>query len=251
MAWKRHLVSAGLVLLLAGCGPNIVVTDQVPLRLAYHTSAHQAPITNKEVILLKPVLQYSDNIAREYELKFREQIVLKIQEILRNQGYKVTLVDVSDKNDLPFAQKRDGYLALETSGEIVLRPDPKTTEQKKSSPGLIFSSGMDVIKGTLVAMGYIKVVFVEPLSGESVDSFMIDLSEINVKEPFIKSSKSEHTGGLLSSLYKGKDNSNDAVKKALNTIFESVMQKMDQSITQARLKTYAKDIAELKARKPY
>ncbi|MFC3847693.1 HpaA family protein [Helicobacter baculiformis] len=250
MVWKRQLVSVGLCVVLAGCGPQIIVTNEVPLRLAYQTSAHQAPATNKEIILLKPTLQYSDNIAKEYELKFKQQLTFKIQDLLKNQGYKVALVDMSDKSDLSFAQRRDGYLALEISGEIVLRPDPKTTEQKKSSPGLIFSTGMDVTKGTLLAMGYLKIVFVEPLSGESIDSFMVDLSEIDVKEPFVKSSKSEHTGGLFSSMYKGKDNSNDAVKKALNTIFKALMQRIDSKITQERIKTYSKDITELKARKP-
>ncbi|WP_104695702.1 HpaA family protein [Helicobacter salomonis] len=248
--WKRRLLGAGLCVVLAGCGPEITITNEVPLRLTYQTSAHQAPMTHEQIILLKPVLQYSDNVAKEYENQFRQQLALKIQDLLKNQGYKVNPLDVSDKSDLTFAQKRDNYLALEISGEIVLRPDPKTTEQKKSSPGLIFSTGMDVMKGTLLAMGYVKVVFVEPVSGESVDSFMIDLSEIDVKEPFVKSSRSEHTGGLLSSMYKGKDNSNDAVKKALNTIFQAVMRHLDSKLTQERIKSYTNDIAELKARKP-
>ncbi|WP_120945984.1 MULTISPECIES: HpaA family protein [Helicobacter] len=248
--WKYRLLGVGLCVALVGCGPEITITNEVPLRLVYQTSAQKAPATHEQIILLKPVLQYSDNIAKEYETKFRQQLTLKIEDLLKNQGYKVMPVDLSDKDDLTFAQKRDGYLALEIRGEIVLRPDPKTTEQKKSSPGLIFSTGMDVMKGTLLAMGYIKVVFVEPMSGESVDSFMVDLSEVDVKEPFVKSSKSEHTGGLLSSMYKGKDSSNDAIKKALNTIFKAVMQRVDFKLTQEKIKAYAKDITELKARKP-
>lgn len=251
MQKRSWLIGVVTGILLAGCGPNIIVTNNVPLNLNYKASARTAPKTNKTIILLKPALQYSDNIAKEYENKFRDQLALKVQELLNNQGYKTTISDVSDKNDLSFDQKRNSYLVLELSGEVVLRPDPKTTQQKKSSPGLIFSSGMDVTRGNLIAMGYIKVVFIEPVSAEAIDSFMVDLSEMYIKEPFTRSSKSEHTGGLLSSLYKGKDDSNDAVKKALNAIFKEVMAKMDSKITQDRIKSYAKDVSDLKAQKKY
>ncbi|CCB79695.1 HpaA family protein [Helicobacter bizzozeronii] len=247
-SWLLGVVAGAI---LVGCGPSITVTNNVPLNLAYKTGVMAAPKTNQTIILLKPALQYSDNIAKEYSNKFRDELTLKVQSLLENQGYKVAISDVSDKNDLSFAQKKDSYLVLEMNGEVVLRPDPKTTEQKKSSPGLIFSTGMDVTKGTLLSMGYIKVVFVEPTSGEAIDSFMVDLSELYIKEPFIRSSRSEHTGGLLSSLYKGKDDSNDAVKRALNQIFKDVMAKMDTKLTQDRIKAYAKDVADLKAQKKY
>ncbi|WP_104741938.1 HpaA family protein [Helicobacter ailurogastricus] len=251
MQLKTWLCGVGLAAVLAGCGPDIIVTNNVPLRLAYKSQTAKAPATHKQIMILKPLFQYSDNIVKEYENRFKKQLVLKIQTLLENQGYKATILDVSDKNDLTFSQKRDNYLGVELSGEIVLRPDPKTTEQKKSSPGLIFSTGMDVTRGALLAMGYIKVVFIEPESGEAVDSFMVDLSEIDVREPFVRSSRSEHTGGLLSSLYKGKDDSNDAVKKALNTIFSAVLAKIDAKMTQEKIQAYAKDIADLKAQRKY
>ncbi|BDQ27036.1 HpaA family protein [Helicobacter heilmannii] len=251
MQMRTWLCGLGLAIAFAGCGPDIIVTNNVPLHLVYKSHTAKAPTMHKQIMILKPLLQYSDNIAKEYENSFKKQLALKIQALLENQGYKTTILDVSDKNDLTFSQKRDNYLGLEISGEVVLRPDPKTTEQKKSSPGILFSTGMDVTRGALLAMGYIKVVFIEPESGEAVDSFMIDLSEIDVREPFVRSSRSEHTGGLLSALYKGKDNSNDAVKKALNTIFSVVLAKIDAKMTQEKIQAYAKDIADLKAQRKY
>ncbi|VDH22424.1 Neuraminyllactose-binding hemagglutinin precursor (NLBH) [Escherichia coli] len=55
--------------------------------------------------------------------KFKNQTTLKVEEILQNQGYKVISVDSSDKDDLSFSQKKEGYLAVAMNGEIVLRPD--------------------------------------------------------------------------------------------------------------------------------
>ncbi|CCF79746.1 Neuraminyllactose-binding hemagglutinin (N-acetylneuraminyllactose-binding fibrillar hemagglutinin receptor-binding subunit) (NLBH) (Flagellar sheath adhesin) (Adhesin A) (Fragment) [Helicobacter bizzozeronii CCUG 35545] len=127
-SWLLGVVAGAI---LVGCGPSITVTNNVPLNLAYKTGVMAAPKTNQTIILLKPALQYSDNIAKEYSNKFRDELTLKVQSLLENQGYKVAISDVSDKNDLSFAQKKDSYLVLEMNGEVVLRPDPKTTEQKK------------------------------------------------------------------------------------------------------------------------
>ncbi|WP_163499629.1 HpaA family protein [Helicobacter suis] len=248
---KTWLIGMAIITLFAGCGPNIITTNNVPLRLAYQSKSPQARATNQEIILLKPTLRYSDNIAKEYANQFKKQIMLKIQAILNNRGYKTSILDVSDKDDLSFAQKKESYLGLELSGEVVLRPDPQNTEEKKSSPGLIFSTGMDVTKGVLLSMGNIKVVFIEPSSGEVIDSFMINLSELDIRQPFIRSSRSEHTGGLLGSLYKGKDDSNDAVKTSLNKIFAEVMQEIDTKITREKIRSYARDIADLKAQHKY
>ncbi|WP_104747865.1 HpaA family protein [Helicobacter cetorum] len=243
------IFGASVLALLVGCSPHIVETNNVALNLAYQTNTHSAKALEKKILLLKPSLQYSDNIAKEYENKFKNQVTLKTEDILKNQGYKVVSIEGSEKSDLSFAQKKEGYLAIAMSGEIVLRPDPKKTTQKKSEPGLLFSTGLDKMEGILVSAGFIKVVLIEPMSGEALDSFMIDLSELDIQEKFIRNTHSSHSGGLVSTMVKGLDNSNDAIKNALNKIFKDIMEKIDRKLTQSNLEAYQKDAQELKNKK--
>ncbi|WQS94122.1 HpaA family protein [Helicobacter pylori] len=248
-AWKKCLLSASVVALLVGCSPNIVETNNVALKLNYQPANAKAKILDEKILLLKPAFQYSDNVAKEYENKFKTQTTLKIEEILQNQGYKVISVDSSDKDDLSFAQKKEGYLAVLLSGEIVLRPDPKRTIQKKSEPGLLFSTGLDKMDGILISAGFVKLTIMEPISGETLDSFTIDLSELDIQEKFLRTTHSSHTGGLASAMVKGTDNSNDAIKSALNKMFGDIMQKIDSKLTQANLESYQKDAKELKGKR--
>lgn len=47
-------------------------------------------------------------------------------------------------------------------------------------------------------------------------------------------------------MVKGTDNSNDAIKSALNKIFANIMQEIDKKLTQKNLESYQKDASELK-----
>ncbi len=248
-AWKKCLLSASVVALLVGCSPNIIETNNVALKLNYQPTNAKAKILDEKILLLKPAFQYSDNIAKEYENKFKNQTALKVEQILQNQGYKVISVDSSDKDDLSFSQKKEGYLAIAMNGEIVLRPDPKRTIQKKSEPGLLFSTGLDKMDGILISAGFVKLTIMEPISGESLDSFTMDLSELDIQEKFLKTTHSSHTGGLASAMVKGLDNSNDAIKSALNKMFGDIMQKIDSKLTQKNLESYQKDAKELKGKR--
>ncbi|GAA8065205.1 flagellar sheath lipoprotein HpaA [Helicobacter pylori] len=248
-AWKKCLLGASVVALLVGCSPHIIETNEVSLKLNYHPASEKVQALDEKILLLKPAFQYSDNIAKEYENKFKNQTALKVEQILQNQGYKVINVDSSDKDDFSFAQKKEGYLAIVMNGEIVLRPDPKRTIQKKSEPGLLFSTGLDKMEGVLIPAGFIKVTILEPMSGESLDSFTIDLSELDIQEKFLKTTHSSHSGGLVSTMVKGTDNSNDAIKSALNKIFANIMQEIDKKLTQKNLESYQKDAKELKNKK--
>ncbi len=243
------VLGTSVLALLVGCSPKIIETDNVALKLVYQPTTHSAQALDKSILLLKPSLQYSDNIAKEYENKFKNQVVLKTEDILKNQGYRVVNVESSEKGDLSFAQKKEGYLAVSMSGEIVLRPDPKRTTQKKSEPGLLFSTGLDKMEGVLVSAGFIKVMLIEPMSGEALDSFMIDLSELDIQEKFLRTTHSSHSGGLVSTMVKGLDNSSDAIKNALNKIFKDIMDRIDKKLTQSNLEAYKKDAQELKNKK--
>ncbi|AFI06129.1 HpaA family protein [Helicobacter cetorum] len=247
--WQQCLLGASVVALLVGCNPKIIEANKVALNLSYQPSSHNAQALNKKILLLKPAFQYSDNIAKEYENKFKDQVALKVEEILKNQGYKVVSLDSSEKDDLSFSQKKEGYLALAMSGEIVLRPDPKKTTQKKSEPGLLFSTGLDKMEGILVSAGFIKILLIEPMSGEVLDSFMLDLSELDIHEKFIRTTHSSHSGGLAGAMVKGFDNSNDAIKNALNKVFVDIMGQVDKKLTQNNLEAYQKDAQELKNKK--
>ncbi|MGN8530359.1 flagellar sheath lipoprotein HpaA, partial [Helicobacter pylori] len=154
-AWKKCLLGASVAALLVGCSPHIIETNEVALKLNYHPASEKVQALDEKILLLKPAFQYSDNIAKEYENKFKNQTTLKVEEILQNQGYKVINVDSSDKDDFSFAQKKEGYLAVAMNGEIVLRPDPKRTIQKKSEPGLLFSTGLDKMEGVLIPAGFV------------------------------------------------------------------------------------------------
>ncbi|CAJ99696.1 HpaA family protein [Helicobacter acinonychis] len=248
-AWKKCLLGTSVVALLVGCSPNIIETNNVALKLNYQSTRTKMQALDENILLLKPAFQYSDNVAKEYENKFKNQIALKVEEILQNQGYKVISVDSSDKDDLSFAQKKEGYLTLSLSGEIVLRPDPKRTTQKKSEPGLLFSTGLDKMQGVLISAGFIKLTIMEPISGETLDSFTMDLSELDIQEKFLRTTHSSHTGGLASTMVKGLDNSNDAIKSALNKMFVDIMQKIDKKLTQANLESYKQDAKELKGKR--
>lgn len=111
-AWKKCLLGASVVALLVGCSPHIIETNEVALKLNYHPASEKVQALDEKILLLRPAFQYSDNIAKEYENKFKNQTALKVEQILQNQGYKVISVDSSDKDDLSFSQKKKGIWLL-------------------------------------------------------------------------------------------------------------------------------------------
>lgn len=109
------------------------------------------------------------------------------------------------------------------NGEIVLCFDFKRIIQKKLEFGLLFFIGLDKMEGVLILVGFIKVIILEFMSGEFLDFFMMDLSELDIQEKFLKIIYLSYSGGLVSIMVKGMDNFNDVIKSVLNKIFVNIM----------------------------
>ncbi|PAF47558.1 hypothetical protein BKH46_03795 [Helicobacter sp. 12S02634-8] len=250
MKIKSLAIVVGLLMFLAGC--IAPVQDHItPLNFTYQTKNQQGPKSDKVILLLDPSINFNSEVKETYGDQFKQNLKQDIEKMFIGQGYKVISIDGFEGDDIPFGNRKDGYLVVRVVGNVNI--EKKITKARQKTQSNIFADNSS-IEGTLYALGKIKISFLEPLSSETIDTVNVDIAQMKLQEPFKVEAKS--SAGILGDLMGGVETSiegnyDNNIRIMLNTIFRKTMDKLDNKIVYQSINQYQKDIQDIKTRKRF
>ncbi|MDO7252794.1 HpaA family protein [Helicobacter cappadocius] len=261
---KRNFLSFGIVLgfvlLLVGCVGEVQVAQKNPLNFTFESKNPAGPKSNKKILLLDSEIELKlssngrilNSQATEfdrYKKQFKANFRTTIEKMFQQQGYQIIDVDGVEYNDIPFNERKEGYMAVLIKGDINV--DEMLSQAKRSDNP--FDSTSKTISGNYGISGNVKIRFLEPLSGQVMDSLNINLAKFNIKVPFSISQEANAGTFLFGNAARPdlKDNSADSTRKALNLLWAKLFDKIDNKIIYQTINSYEKDIKEIKHNKRF
>lgn len=250
----------GFLVVLAGCFGEVQVAQKNPLNFTFESKNPPGAKSNKKILLLEPEVglklssngRILDNQAREfnnYSKQFKSSFRQTIEKLFQQQGYQIVDVDGIEHDDIPFNERKEGYIAVLIKGDINV--DEVLTGAKGSSNP--FDSTSKTVNGSYGVSGNVKIKFLEPLSGQVMDSLNINLAKFNIKVPFNISQEANAGTFLFGNMASPdvKDNTSDSTRKALNEAWAKLFDKIDNKIVSQTINSYEKDIKEIKSNKRF
>lgn len=250
----------GFVFILAGCVGEVQVAQKNPLNFTFESKNPPGPKSNKKILLLDSevelklssngrILTNQANEFGKYSEQFKSNFRQTIEKLFQKQGYQVIDIDGVEHNDIPFNERKQGYIAVVIKGNIEV--DESLTGAKGSDNP--FDSSSRTLNGSYSVSGNVKIRFLEPLSGQVMDSLNINISKFNIKEPFTISREANAGTFLFGNMASPdvKDNSYDSTRKALNQTWAKLFDKIDNKIIYQTINSYEKDIKKIKNNKRF
>lgn len=171
-----------------------------------------------------------------------------ISEILTSKGFKLKGPYVM-LDDVTYRDKKMIYLAVVPVLNIKLKENATTVYKK------LYKSK----KGTYTLTGSLIISLVEPMTGQTFVKRRINLSDMNISEPFIKEVQTSYgDGSLLGKAIDAAtvpdvlvDTSDVAIKNAINKFYSKAMAKIEKYIDREEILSFEKDILKLKGLKRF
>jgi neuraminyllactose-binding hemagglutinin len=157
-------------------------------------------------------------------------------------------------DDMTYPDRKSTFMALVPIIEINIIKRATKQEQK----GLHYSE-----EGEMQVSGELIIKMIEPLSKQMFITKRIDLSDLNIKKPYIyevkkiKSGKSSGAGGIVGSLLSGaldsamapnslSDSTDKALTEAINEFYQKAMAKIEKYVSQEEILALEKDVNSAK-----
>jgi neuraminyllactose-binding hemagglutinin len=270
---KLGLVSAVVAVGFSGCGVKIPVNKEVgQLNLKYQIQ-NQKTRVNKKIAIVAP--KFSDiktNATREMRNPFTGRIIevanknINFNELLktnyRDRLSKALSIDFEDLilkkgftiggkyktfDDMTYPDRKSTYMALIPILDINI--DKKNITKKKSR---LYSTE----EGEIEISGEFIIKMIEPLSKQMFITKRVNLSDLNIKKPYIyevQTVESNANGIGLTSIISGtmdkasapnslRDNTDKVLTEALNEFYQQAMLKIEKYISQEEILALEKDV---------
>ena len=276
---KLSLVGAVLIIGFNGCGTKIPVNKEVGQLNLKYKAQNQKPRVNKKIAIVAPTFSgiKAKTVVKEMRNPFTGEILtvtkkgIDFNELLSNyigrlaKSMSIGFEDLILKkgfviggkyktfDDMTYPDRKSTYMALVPI--ININIDKKPTEENQHR--LYYSE-----KGVIQISGELIVKMVEPLSKQMFITKRINLSDFNIKKPYIyevqKTKRGNNRFGL-GSMVSGaidkasapdslKDNTDKVLTEALNEFYQKAMPKIEKYISQEEILSLEKDVIGAKGR---
>ena len=157
-------------------------------------------------------------------------------------------------DEITYTDKKGAYLAVVPSVELHFN---KLSQSQECGASLCKETG------ELGVSGEFSFKLIEPMTGQRFMTKRIDLSDLNVSEPYKYTYEKPKGGGLLANAIGGAmsklsnesegavDNTDKAIKNAINDFYGKAMAKVDTYLSSEEIMSFESDVEGLKARKRY
>jgi neuraminyllactose-binding hemagglutinin len=270
---KLGLVGAVMAIGFSGCGVKIPVNKEVgQLNLKYQVKNQKARV-NKKIAIVAP--QFSDikikavreirnpltgqlmrstnrniNFNQLFLMGYRERVAKSMnagfEDLILKKGFNIG-GKYSTFDDMTYPDRKTTYMALIPNLDINI--DKKSTEKKRHR--LYYSE-----KGEIQITGELIVKMIEPLSKQMFITKRINLSDFNIRKPYIyqvQTTESNAAGYGLGSMVSATmdkasapesliDTTDKALTEALNEFYQKAMQKIEKYISQEEILALEKDV---------
>ena len=261
---KLGLVGAVMAIGFSGCGSKIAVKrETAQLNLQYKVKS-QSPRVDKKIAIVAP--RFSDikalKTARgmnfneqflEYRPRLAKAMSAGFEDLILKKGFTIG-GKYKTFDDMTYPERKSTFMALVPIIEINIIK--KATKQEQN--GLHYSE-----EGEMQVSGELIIKMIEPLSKQMFITKRIDLSDFNIKKPYIyevkqiKSVKSSGAGGIMGSLLSGaldsamapnslSDSTDKALTEAINEFYGKAMEKIEKYVSQEEILSLEKDVNSAK-----
>jgi len=198
---------------------------------------------------VKGSTDFKQDFANNYAQRLSKAFESSISEMIAAKGFKLQ-GPFSNFDDITYREKKKIYLAFVPKVDFQI--EKKVLNSKKERL-FIHEEGVIQIGGSLI------ITMVEPMTGKTCVKKRINLSDFNIKEPYLQDRQYREGGGLnfatamdkVSAPDSIKDTTDVALTKAINEFYTKAINKIDLYLDREEILSYEKDILKLKGLKRF
>lgn len=239
--------------LLTGCTTKLQMDKQVGEAKFDFNKDLKKEVQTRHVIAIVDsgikVSKSSNHIKDNYTDKLRKALSISVSEIISAKGFKLK-GPYRTFDDITYRDKKMTYLAFVPNLDIEIKADNIHRQKHKL---FYHESGDIILSGELV------ISIDEPMTGQTFIKKRVDLSDLNIKEPYIYERQTSYGDGSLigkavDSIGSDRiliDNTDLAVSKAINKFYQVAMSKIETYLDREEFLSYEEDILKLKGLKRF
>jgi neuraminyllactose-binding hemagglutinin len=276
---KLTLVGTVLSIGFSGCGTKIAVKKEIGQLNFKYQIKNQKPRVNKKIAIVSPTFSKvkirrikeirnpftgeilnigsrNINFNRLFNNSYRDRLAksmsLGFEDLMSKKGFIIG-GKYETFDDMTYPERKSTYMAL--TPIININIDKKPTEQKRHR--LYYSE-----KGEIQVSGELIIKMIEPLSKQMFISKRINLSDFNIRKPYIheaqfksKTSRGFGVGSMISGTIDKasapsslRDNTDKVLTEALNEFYQKAMPKIEKYISQEEILSLEKDVNSAKGK---
>lgn len=277
--FKKIMLLASVVALLSGCAAQPIPKETGQLDLTYVTD-ERAASQNKTIAIVAPSFEgqaqnpnytvnpytlatydFNRSFHASYAAELEDAIASGFQQLVTNKGF--TYVGPYDSFDeITYTDKKDTFLAI--IPEVDFRFSKSAEQNGCGVDGICRESGRVRVDGEF------SFKLVEPLTRQTFLTKRIDLSDLDISEPYNRAYNNPNAqkglvgmavGAALTQLNKAAatpgtaptnvDNTDKALVTAMNRFYKEAMSKMDIYLSAEEIASFSADVYALKKQKRY
>jgi len=261
--------------LLSGCATKIPVKNETGHLNLESPKIKQEPKTNKVLGIVDPEFKYkvtnynkrptitslyvsrlgyysfdpSNYFQKNYETRLKRALETSIQTILLKKGFKLE-GPYATFDDITYQDKKKMYLAVIPQVNLDIK---KVVNEKKCND--LYCTE----KGTIYFGGDVLITLEEPLTKQIFMKKRINLSDANIKEPYIiQYQVRTATGDLVTDVINKakapkylRNNVDKAMADGINKFYKYAVQKLNKYLDREEILSYEEDVKTLKKLKRF
>lgn len=240
-------------LLLTGCSTKLKMNKEVgKADFNFHQKLRKEAKTKHVIAIVDSGIKVSTTskyIKDRYSDKLKKAMSVAVSEIISAKGFKLK-GPYNTFDDITYRDKKMSYLAFVPDLKIEVKADSTEKERHKL---YYHEAGVINLSGELV------ISVDEPMTGQTFIKRRIDLSDLNISEPYTYEVQTSYGDGSLI----GKavdtigadrvliDNTDVAISKAVSRFYKKAMVKIETYLDREELLSYERDILKLKGLKRF
>ncbi|MEZ9595581.1 HpaA family protein [Shewanella sp. 10N.261.52.F9] len=274
----KKICSAVLALSLAACSAIPVKKESGVVDTNFDFGAQSASV-DKKIAIVKPTGVFTEyqqtvnaqntmlnqlglneqkvdpfsNARSNYNLEVRAAFQNGVETLITRKGFTYT-GPYETFDEITYGDKKNSYLAIVPKFDIKVG---KTNVSRKS-----FSSYAEEV-GTIRVDGSFILKFIEPLTGQVMSQKRVDLSRLNISEPYVRQWETKAAGsGIIAGAIGGAmkqaskpdvlvNNIEKAYADAMTKFYQGSMKQLVKYVSTEEIKSFEADIRELKEIKRY